>query len=452
MTACIDRLQPAMSCHRPGPQSPGLILSPILTRGLNPAPHPIHSPALDPAPHPIHSRDLNPAPKFIAPIRRQILRWLMPRILIISALVAPLASAADLISLSVEQQRAFGIELAAPIAADDTLTRRYPAQVAVPNRQLRVVSAPQAGVLEALLVSEGERVSPNQLLSQLRSPELIDTQTNFLESVTRLGLAESELARNRQLHDEGIIAQRRLLESQAKQKELATLVEQRRQMLELAGLSAIDINELTRSRRLSSTLSVRTPIGGVVLQQMVSTGQSVAAASPLYRVAELKPLWVEVHVPVESLGGLKLGAQVTLPALGTDGKIITIGRMVHAEDQGVLVRAEIMDGTDKLRPGQFVEVQLRAAPTEGGSWRVPSAAVVRNAGDAYVFAARAKGFAAVPVEVLVEEERNAVIGGNLSASDQLAVNGVVALKAAWLSAADADSDTASGTGSEGGAN
>ncbi|MGB5735999.1 MAG: efflux RND transporter periplasmic adaptor subunit, partial [Thiohalocapsa sp.] len=353
-----------------------------------------------------------------------------------------------LVTISADQQRAFGVELAAPMAAEETLTRRYPAQVAVPNPQLRVVSTPQAGVIEALLVAEGEHVDPGQVLARLRSPELVDTQSNYLEAVTRLGLAESQLARDRKLHNEGIIAQRRLLESRASQRELSTLVEQRRQLLQLSGLSPADIDALTQSRQLSSSLPVRTPIGGVVLEQMVSTGESVATAAPLYRVAELKPLWVEVHVPVEGLGGIRLGAPVVLPTLGIEGQIITIGRMVHAEDQGVLVRAEIQTGTEKLRPGQFVEVQLSAAPTEGGSWRVPSAAVVRYAGSAYVFAARDGGFAALPVEVLVEEERTAVISGNLAKSDRLAISGVVALKAAWLAGADAGAET----GSEGGAN
>ena len=370
-------------------------------------------------------------------------RWLAT--LIAFTFAFPLAATAAepaLIPISPEQQRAFGIELAAPLVADETLTRRYPAQVAVPNPQLRVVSTPQAGVIEALLVAEGERVEPGQVLARLRSPELVDTQSAYLEAVTRLNLAESQLARDRKLHDEGVIAQRRLLESQASQKELATLVEQRYQLLQLSGLSAADIDALTRDRQLSSSLPVRTPIGGVVLEQMVATGESVANAAPLYRVAELKPLWVEVHVPVERLGGLALGAPVLLPALGIEGTIITVGRMVHAEDQGVLVRAEIEAGSEKLRPGQFVEVQLSAVSTSGRGWRVPAATVVRNAGRAFVFAARAGGFAALPVEVLVEEERSAVIGGDLAASDRLAVTGVVALKAAWLAGSETSTEGA----------
>jgi cobalt-zinc-cadmium efflux system membrane fusion protein len=350
------------------------------------------------------------------------------------------AVGADLVALSADQQRAFGIELAAPARAEAALTRRYPAQVQVPNRQLQVVAAPHAGVIESLLVAEGERVAAGQVLARLRSPELVDAQSALLEAATRLGLANSELARDQMLFKEGVIAERRLLESRAHQKELATLVEQRRQLLELAGLSSADIDALTASRRMNSSLPVSAPIGGVVLEQMVSTGQSVAAAAPLYRVAELNPLWVEVHVPVDHLGGFEISGKVLLPSLGIGGTIITIGRMVHEEDQGVLVRAEVSEGAEQLRPGQFIEVQVATTTQAGNRWRVPSAALIRNAGKAYVFVARDGGFLAMPVKVLAEEEQSAVIDGALGTSDRIAVSGTVALKAAWLGASDRGTD------------
>jgi RND family efflux transporter MFP subunit len=340
----------------------------------------------------------------------------------------------DLVPLGPEQQKAFGIELAAPQPAGETLTRRYPAKVTVPNRQMRVVSAPQSGVLSALLVAEGEHVTAGQVLAEMRSPELLDTQSQYLESVTRLALAESELKRDEKLYREGVIAERRLLESRSKQRELSTQLDQRRQLLALAGLSAEDIDAITRTHALNSTLPVHAPIAGVVLEQLVSTGEAVAAAAPLYRVAKLQPLWVEVHVPVDRVEALKVGGRVLLPGIGTQGSIITIGRMVHEEDQGVLVRAEVTEGTEGLRPSQFVEVQLTSTADETG-WRVPAAAVVRNAGAAYLFVAREGGFAALPVTVLAEEEKSAVVAGKLGPRDQVAVSGVVALKAAWLGAA-----------------
>ena len=363
----------------------------------------------------------------------------------------PLAGAepaGELVPLSADEQAAFGIALTAPEPAGAALSRRYPGKIAVPNRQLRVVAAPQAGVIEALLVAEGERVEAGQVLARLASPELVAVQGAYLEALTRLGLAGSELAREQMLHAEGITAERRVIEAQAKRRELATTVDQHRQRLALAGLEPAAIEALAESRRLSSTLPVRTPIGGVVLEQLADTGESVAASAPLYRIGELSPLWLEVHVPVDALAGVDVGGRVRLPAVGpepgVDGRIITVGRMVHGEDQGVLVRAEVSDGTEDLRPGQFTEVQLltgAVGETDGdGRWRLPRAAVVRDAGDAFVFAAAQGGFRAVPVTLLAEEDRTLVVRGDLSAADQVAVSGVVALKAAWLSGAGSARD------------
>jgi hypothetical protein len=109
--------------------------------------------------------------------------------------------------------------------------------------------------------------------------------------------------------------------------------------------------------------------------------------------------------------------------------------MVHGQDQGVLVRAEITEGAERLRPGQFVEVQL-SAEAEGESWRVPLESVVRHAGNTYVFVNRDGGFEALPVRVLAEEEGSAVVAGGLSTADRIAVTGVVAVKAAWLGGAE----------------
>ncbi|EIC21778.1 efflux RND transporter periplasmic adaptor subunit [Thiorhodovibrio frisius] len=342
---------------------------------------------------------------------------------------AAAALAADIIPIDATQRRAFGIQLTAPEGTDETRSRRYPARVTVPNPQLRVVSAPQDGILVALLVAEGERVVAGQALAELRSPGLVDLQSAFLEASTRLELASSELERDQRLARDGLIAERRLFETRARQRELTTTVEQQRQRLAIAGLSDTDIATLRDSRQLGSTLPIRAPLAGVVLEQMVATGESVAAATPLYRIAELDPLWLEVHVPVDDLAGLTIGGRAWLPELERPGTIITIGRMVHERDQGVLVRVEVTDSSGRLRPGQFIEVQLTAA---GTGWQVPVSALVRQGDRAYLFVARPEGFAAVPVTVLSEQDGRAMIAAELTPEDRIATRGTVALKAIWL--------------------
>jgi RND family efflux transporter MFP subunit len=358
-----------------------------------------------------------------------------------------LAGAGEPVALTAEQRTAFGIEVAEPQPADQVLSRRYPAQVTVPVRQTHVVSAPLDGTLTGLLVAEGETVEAGQPLARMQSPGLLETQGALLEALSKLSLARSELERDRALFAEGLVPKRRLEASQAQFNELATAVDQWSQRLALSGMPDQAVEALKRDRRLSGVLEVRSPIAGVVLEQMVGTGQAVAAAAPLFRVARLSPLWLEIHVPLDALGGVSPEAQVILPGEDIRGRVLTVGRQVHGEDQGVLVRAEVVEGAERLRPGQFVEAQLGYSPnwSAGGGasgaaqtpgWRVPAAAVVRHAGGAYVFAERSGGFVAVPVDLVSEEERSAVIAGSLSATDRIAVTGVVALKAAWLGAAE----------------
>lgn len=360
---------------------------------------------------------------------------LHPVLLTLSLAAQGQVQAAPQVPVSAQQSVAFGIELEAPQRVSEVLTRRYPAKVGVPNHQLRVVSAPQSGVVESLSVAEGEPLQAGQELARLLSPELLELQSAYLEVLTRRDLARNQSERDRKLHAEGLIAERRLLESRAAHRELATSAAQRRQRLALAGMSEGDIRQLARSRSLSSSLALRAPIDGVVLEQMVDTGQAVSAAEPLYRIGDLSPLWLEIHVPVDRVGRISTGDRVHLPNQSLEARVITVGRMVHKTDQGVLVRAEIRDGAQLLRPGQFVEAQLAEATAEQ-AWRVADSAVMRNAGQAYVFAAREQGFDALPVRILNQGERHLVIQGKLTPQDRLAVSGIAALKAAWLGGAE----------------
>jgi multidrug efflux pump subunit AcrA (membrane-fusion protein) len=109
--------------------------------------------------------------------------------------------------------------------------------------------------------------------------------------------------------------------------------------------------------------------------------------------------------------------------------------MVHGADQGVLVRAAVTQGAERLRPGQFVEARLYQG-TGGGAVRVPSAAVVRRADRDYLFVRHPDGFAAVPATVVAREGGQVVVRADLAADAAVVVHGTAALKAAWAGGAE----------------
>jgi RND family efflux transporter MFP subunit len=342
-----------------------------------------------------------------------------------------LTMAAPGISLDAGQKEALGIRTSAAQPVKRAWGGAYPASVRVPNSQLMVITAPQEGLITHLEVAEGEAVKQNQLLAVIQSPRLVEEQRLYLEATSRLGLSRASLNRDRQLKAEGIIAERRFLETQAQYTQARTEVEQRRQALLLAGMDEPAIRRLEKQHKLSSTLEVRSPMAGMILEQLAMPGQRVEIASPIYRIGQLDPLWLEIQVPLESLDGLKPGDAVKLDKPDREGHIITIGSMIHGENQSVLVRAEVTNADQALRPGQFVQARL-ASPGGRSAWRVPQQAVLRVNGRTWVLVQKNAGFQPLEISIVTEEPDALVIEGRLQPGDQVAVSGTAALKAIWL--------------------
>lgn len=345
-----------------------------------------------------------------------------------------LSASGVMVDVDAAQREAFGIQTTPVVFVDQALSKPYPAKVTVPNAQLRVLSAPLDGVVESLLVAEGEEVRAGQTVARIHSRLLLDLQADYLASLTRRALAGETLARDRKLHAEGIVAKRRLLESQSTFREAATMVARNRQALELAGMSADGVDTLARTQKLDTLLQVMSPIDGVVLEQAAVTGQRLSASDPLYHIGDLSTLWIEVHVPLNEIGDTSPGMRVNLSG-GLVAKVITVGRMVHGADQGVLVRAALSDGVKQLRPGQFAEARL-AHDSYGHAIRLPTSALVRIEGSDHVFVERPDGFMAVPVKVIAQEEGHLVLSADLKQGDAVVANGAVSLKAVLAAGAE----------------
>lgn len=335
------------------------------------------------------------------------------------------------VTMTAVQQQALGIKVAPVEPTEHSWSIPYPAQVVVPNAQLRVVSALQTGLLESLLVAEGEEVKKGQPLAIIQSPQLLEQQRNYLTALSRLDLAKADWQRDEQLYKEGIIAERRYLESLSRYRQARTEVEQYRQALTLVGMDKHSLRKLASQRRLSGSLTLRAPLDGVVLEQMATPGQQLNPLDPIYRIGKLAPLWLEIQVPLKELGGTTVGTKVRVRSPELSGTVITVGRMVHGVDQGVMVRAEIREGAERLHPGQFVQAEL-ATISAAQSFRIPRTALVREAGKLWVFVKHPEGFQPVAVTIEAEERDAVVVKAGFKPEDRIAVAGTVALKAVWL--------------------
>ncbi|WP_363346840.1 efflux RND transporter periplasmic adaptor subunit [Methylocystis echinoides] len=335
-------------------------------------------------------------------------------------IVAPLTEA---------QVRAAGIETQ-PVEPEAGVGEIVvPGVVTVPPQQLRIVAAPAAGLVETLLVAPDEDVKEGDPIATLKSSDLVESQRAFLHALSEANLASEKLRRDEQLFKEKIIAERRLIVTRAEAAQARAALDERAQILALAGMTDGEISGLRKERKLASSLLVRAPIGGTILQRHGTTGERVQASAPLVTIARLDPIWVNLQVPLSRAVALDSVEKVHLPSAGLEGRLIRVGHTVDSATQSVTAVAEFRPGRSPLRPGQAVQAILRVRGGGASQWRVPADAVVSHRNYNWVFLRVPEGFRAVPVTLVSETPQYASVQGALKAGEKVATRGLLTLLA-----------------------
>lgn len=336
-------------------------------------------------------------------------------------LASSVAKATEPLVLQSQQIKALGIKSA---AADTSQAgqARLPAKVMVPTSQMRVVAAPVAGMLAQLAVTPGMTIRRGQTLARLASPQALELQRDALQSGSQAKLMQQTLNRDEALFAEGLIAESRLQSTRAAAAQASAAAEQGRQSLTLAGLAA---------GRMGGELTLPAPLDGVVLEQHAQLGQRVEAATPIYTIARLAPLWLEIQAPATLAAELREGSLLRIAGSETRARLIAVGRAIDPASQTVLLRAEVSKGAESLRPGQLCEVSLDGSNSQ--TRRLPAAALARIDGQNLVFIeSRGEGqslrYTPRPVRIVAQGGDTLSVDG-LNPGDRVAIKGVSALKA-----------------------
>lgn len=346
--------------------------------------------------------------------------------------IAQFAWAGDDIELSAEQAQALGIVTAALPGKQSGEVPGLPAQVVIPSNQMFVISTSLPAMVEQTLVGVGDSVRKGQPIARLQSPALAEAQRGLLQASVQSQLSKENLSRDESLWKDGIIAESRFLATRGLSREAQAALSERKQMLRHSGMSDAAIAQLLSGNNVSSQLTVTAPIDGVVLEKSADAGQRLDAAVPIFKIARLAPLALEIQAPLAYTRDLKTGAKITVPAYAASGRLTAIGRSLTGTNQTVLLRAIILQGAKNLRPGQFVEVSISTSANSGAQWDIPNSAISRIAGKTMIFVATPQGFRAQAVNVLNEGAQNSVISGELNGDEKIAVHGVSALKSSML--------------------
>ncbi len=157
-----------------------------------------------------------------------------------------------------------------------------------------------------------------------------------------------------------------------------------RDAVRIFGKTEAEIDQIAATRKIDPALVVRSPVTGRVTARDAQPGLLVQPGNPPapYSVADLSTKWMVANVTEDASPLFHVGQPIEAKVLAYPsrifgGRISTLGTAVDPNTHRLMVRCEIADPRDELRPNMLAAFVIRVqAPVE--SVAIPMTGVVRN--------------------------------------------------------------------------
>ena len=177
---------------------------------------------------------------------------------------------------------------------------------------------------------------------------------------------------------------------------MRTLVDSSLQRLRNWDIADEELQRLQQEGKPRSTLTLRSPARGVILEKPSVQGMRFMPGEVLYRIADLSSLWVQAEVFEQDLGLVRLGQAANIrvnayPERVFGGKVAFIYPTVTAETRTAKVRIELSNRGLLLKPAMYAEVELAVPQTPVKRLSVPDSAVLDSGNRQLVLVRRDEG-------------------------------------------------------------
>ncbi|OQW47466.1 MAG: hypothetical protein A4S09_15200 [Proteobacteria bacterium SG_bin7] len=179
----------------------------------------------------------------------------------------------------------------------------------------------------------GKAVKKGQPLFDLYSPDLVSTQEEYISAKEQKS-AGSDIAK---------VALERL---------------------KLWGVSQKETDRLVKTRKAKRSLSFDSPVDGFIVNKTAIRGMYINPEMELYHIADLSRIWIVVTLYESDIATISVGddAELRLPYdlnKTFKGKISYIYPEIETETRTAKARIEIENKDQKLKPGMFVNVEVK---------------------------------------------------------------------------------------------
>ena len=315
----------------------------------------------------------------------------------------PSADSASPVTLDAQDARRIGVTFAAVTIGPMTTAVRSLGQVTYDETRSTAIAPKVDGWVERLHVNfTGQDVREGESLLDIYSPMLVTAQEELL-----LAARLSRDVAN------GTDEARRAAEE---------MLTSARRRLQYWDIPEADIERIERTGQATRTVTLRATSRGVVVEKSVLSGQRIMAGETLYRLADLRTVWVDGQVFEHDLALVRNGQRVSVeiqayPGERWSGTVTYVYPLVDPATRTARIRVELTNPGRRLKPGMFATVHLTSAPRQA-VLSVPGSAVLSTGHRSIVFLKSATG-TLEPIEVVtgVADDDMVEIRSGLQAGD-----------------------------------
>ena len=253
------------------------------------------------------------------------------------------------------------------------------------------ISSPLQGRVVEVRAHLGDRVKAGAVLLVVDSPDIAQAYSEFVKEDSELQYATRSHELAKDLYSNKALPLKDL--KQAENELVKARAEFRRAKERLLSLRipAEEVNKPLDKQQITSRFEMKSPLTGIVVERMVTPGQSVGgdANQVLFTVADLDMLQVVADVYERDLALVKEGqfAKVKVeayPDVDFPATVAAVGDVVDPASRTIKLRAWVNNPDHRLKPEMFARLHIQV----GDSTRilvVPKEAVLESDGKQFVF-------------------------------------------------------------------
>ncbi|WP_341836154.1 efflux RND transporter periplasmic adaptor subunit [Chitinophaga pollutisoli] len=303
----------------------------------------------------------------------------------------------DLVTLTEKQMANTRLQTGAISRESISGTLKVSGQVDVPPQNLVSVSIPLGGYLKSTGMMPGTHVKKGQLLAVMEDPQYIQLQQDYLTARNRLGYAEKEFDRQRELNRNKAASDKVMQQAEIEYRNLSVESKALAAKLSLLGIRAEQLTE----NNISRTINIHAPITGYVSKVNVNIGKYVTPSDVIFELVNPEDIHLNLTVYEKDLSKLAIGQPAVAytnarPDQRYETEIILISHSLN-ENRSAEVHCHFLKYDKTLVPGMYMNVEVKLGDTEENV--LPDAAIVNFEGKDYVFIQEAvRTFRIIPVE------------------------------------------------------